>query len=464
MKINTDFYVCLGCKSDKLTTTDSHIICSNCEKKYPLIDGEIPVLLTNSARLITQTYQEYARFFESQKNENRLLQNVDHPYRDSSEIEKLISAKQHNAEILSSLKNSLKPFIDPDQLTSNQATSDFRYLVNWEYLRRDWSNESSGLHEIKTITEHIRKELTDDQENGNAVILGAGAGRLVYELSENHKSVFALDNMFTMVGLYHQVLQKDIPFFEINEKNILKNADRSVKKVAKSPPSKSNVHPENYFWGDASQLPFAKESIERVYSIYFTDVLPLKVLLKEVNRVLKSGGDFVHYGPLFYHFSNPSDMLSAEEVVAAFESNGFEIIFKTTSELYHHKSEVSMMHRVYNNWSFIARKQKNTSVEMTNDTVYRIDKGLNYEAHGTISPTSTDLEFDLKMTVPDGTKYATTELILECIRRADGQRTLGKIIQTIEEEYNHALPYKDQEELREILVTLVDKKVIKIVH
>lgn len=464
MEISIDDFVCLSCNNSHLKHVGNHIVCFECNTEYPNIGGEIPLMSLNAKELIASTFKQYTQFLQLNREENKSFQIGDHPFRNKEELKKLIKAREVNAEIIEDLRKKISPFLDLDRIADVPTNNDLRYLMNWDYLRRDWCFDKDSEHEIRTIFEAITSDVTEEQRDGKVVVLGAGAGRIVHELNAVHEKVFALDNTFTMVGLYHRVLNEKIRFFEINEQNALKNDDRIREKIAYLRTQKKAVKPEYYFWGDSTAIPFANNSVSRVYSIYFTDVLPLSKLLKEVDRVIEPGGDFVHFGPLFYHFHNALDMLSAEEIALAFEKNGFEIVVNRTVELFHHKSDASMMHRVYKNWFFIARKLRLKEVMITDTSVYAINEGVRYSAHGQIRSNQEESEeIKIEMITSDGTSYATTDLILETIRGANGSLNFTEIMSQIEEEYGQIIPVEDREELKQILTGLVNKKVIKIV-
>ena len=94
-------------------------------------------------------------------------------------------------------------------------------------------------------------------------------------------------------------------------------------------------------------------SVSAVVSIYFTDVLPLSVLLKEVKRLLVPGGVFVHFGPLDYHFDDVDERWSVEEVREVFRREGFAI--KTERWLEDAmRSDAKMAGNYWNAWCFSA--------------------------------------------------------------------------------------------------------------
>ena len=85
-----------------------------------------------------------------------------------------------------------------------------------------------------------------------------------------------------------------------------------------------------YVWADATELPLAESSFDAVWSIYFTDVIPLDVLFKKTRKILRENGYFIHIGPLQYHHSDMSQHLSQDDLVDEFARQNFEVVHAST--------------------------------------------------------------------------------------------------------------------------------------
>ncbi len=140
------------------------------------------------------------------------------------------------------------------------------------------------------------------------------------------------------------------------------------------------------------------------FSIYFTDVLPLKILIPELKRVLQPNGLFFHFGPLHYHFNEIEEMLTAEEIKDAFKAEGFEIITEDLEDLTHHHSEVSLSVKKYYNWIFAVRKKEVPVIKVHPDVILKMDKGFDYRATGNINSSSKGEEMKYQILLPSRAK------------------------------------------------------------
>jgi hypothetical protein len=93
-----------------------------------------------------------------------------------------------------------------------------------------------------------------------------------------------------------------------------------------------------------------------IFSVYFTDVVPLSRLLPEIWRLLEVGGTFVHVGPLGYHFDDVNEHLSAEALIERFRAAGFEVSAPRWLTTTHYAARESLYHAHVDNMAFTARK------------------------------------------------------------------------------------------------------------
>ncbi len=461
-----EYLICLECKSfGDFSISDKSIICNQCKEEYPLINGIIPIIVKNNEQLLSYTYRAYVHFVNQQKfiQSQFKKSSTRNTYRSIETIDTIVNSIELNISIIERLKGAIESYLKIDKVITIPITDDAHYFVNFDYIRRDWSGQQGAEDEISATVSRVNDFLMKNSfyENDNSLFLGSGMGRIAWELKTLFKKTFALDNSFTMIGLFHELLKNDLELYEINFKNCMKIGD--ICKNYKASLKSSNISEStNYFTfvGDASNLPFADSTISNIFSIYFTDVLPLRVLIQEVKRVLKPNGIFFHFGPLHYHFNEYKDMLTADEIKKLFEKEGFQIIEEDLIELTHHYSEVSLSKKIYTNWMFCAQKNVVSLIEINLDIVLSIDKGLEFIGSGRINSLEKNEEMNYQILLPSKEKFKGSELVLEITRRVDGKKTLFDILGDIELEFEFKI--EDKRGLFDTIRQLIEGEVFKI--
>ncbi|MCB0643566.1 MAG: methyltransferase domain-containing protein, partial [Phaeodactylibacter sp.] len=302
------------------------------------------------------------------------------------------------------------------------------YVTNFDYLRRDWSGLEESEEEITQIADHFKQLLpTDDQTE--LLVLGAGAGRVAWQLADDFASVIAMDNSPSMVGFFYTALQQAIPFYELNTTNCFDTAEFLRPLQAKVPTPKTDKF--RMFLGDALHLPYPDQSVDAVASIFFTDMVPFAGLLEELKRVLKPGGTFIHYGPLQYHFSDLSQRLSGAEIKAELEANGFSIRTEAFWQSGHCTSAWAHLKKTYTIWGMKAEKlPAPPPVILQNDAILAIVDQLTVQRQYLLSNSPEEQLNSTELWTSDK-KYEGAETIVDILSLIDGQKTIGTLFQEL---------------------------------
>jgi len=264
--------------------------------------------------------------------------------------------------IASRLPNTL--LFEPDSNSADGLYQTFEIIMR--YAVRDWSGQRWDEEQLQTIESCIAREIPSREARGGlSIVLGAGTCRIARDLTGVLGHVLACDLSLPMLLTYRCVYETPTPFADINFQNtesaggqvqqLLLAADRRTSSLTPQPERLSLVV------ADATKLPVASASAAMVFSIYFTDVVPLASFLPEVNRVLVDGGYFVHFGTLGYHRGSIADLLSVEDIRDAVESGGFRVEkegWVSTRDIGARPDRLATV--MLRNWLFVSRKISST--------------------------------------------------------------------------------------------------------
>jgi SAM-dependent methyltransferase len=332
------------------------LLCSNCNIEFPIIFNKIPTLFANPLQKLTGSLFSCWEYLDEQRSLSRVFKNVEPNLRAQRALDSFDTALRCNKSIFEGIENELRKYINLDQIKDSLITNQppvgrEPYSFNFSYLARDWTNDEKARNEIRQITENL-SEIFAQSNFKRTLFVGAGTGRLAYELGKWGSEIYAVDNEVLMAYLFEAVKRSDIKFGDLGLRN-QESFEQIELKVASTKGFNLNVLGNiNYLLADVQHLPFEDNFFDAIVSIYFTDVLPLQNFIPEIKRVLKhEKGVFIHYGPLEYHFNSKEMMLSFNEVKNLFELSGFEIQ-NTSRKSYGHCVNDSS-YKVFPNWHFI---------------------------------------------------------------------------------------------------------------
>ena len=433
-------FICLQCKTSSLVIHKDYkneIHCTNCGTKYPLLEGKIPILISEPKKYLSRLFFQYSRHIrETEDTITRIQNKANSTLARKNKLLKITKALRKNVDYFKKINVLFEGLLRVGDIVQYQDDVFIQYLKDWTYLKRDWSNFENGENEIQliqnNITSYLNKFNTDFQ---NCIFLGAGTGRLVLENSNAFKEVLAIDYSMTMVSMFYDLQEQDIEFYEILSKNIKKDEDVVKKYIASLTNAKTSFNLENinYFIGNALQIPLQTKSISVIFSIFFSDVVPIHLLIKEVERVLKEGGLFIHFGPLEYHFREIENMLTIEEIKNIFIMNNFDILEEGFVNTEHNKSDASLVFKTYENWSFVAKMGKSDRYNIKYETILKIRSNINYISHGTLTGEGYEQQTDLTFHFDES--FENAELIFMILKELDGRRNLKQIFKTITEDF-----------------------------
>lgn len=272
----------------------------------------------------------------------------------------LIEAYLCNYNNIREVLSKIKPFLEIDEIlnvTTNRGNVVNTTLKDYLYLHRDWCFYNEGEKQIETSVKKIKNYLPYNLSN--ALFLGCGVGRLAVEFSDIFDRIYATDKSYSMIWHINRLIsEKNFEFYTPQEKNVYSLENVAQKHLAFIPNDlKKKIREKiDFFVSDVLDLPIREKSIDAIFSIYFTDIISLKLWFDTVNNKIKEGGYFIHFGPLDYFFSDESEMLTATEFKDFFEKNGYKTVTDQILVTSHLNDPNSFSYKVYRNWLFVAKK------------------------------------------------------------------------------------------------------------
>lgn len=415
---------CPKCKS-KLIPDREFLRCTACQTDFPLVFKDVPVLIDRPMDYLAANVVKYWKY-----------------------VSTINQSQEHSSDYVSALSLNLILFEDLiKELTKPVTVKDIRnfvsvskdnnhpdsYSFNTAYLIRDWAGSEDGEHEIAVIKNSVRGNLVSGKR---VLVLGAGMARIATELADMFDSVIAVDFEPNMPFFFKRLEAGNFSISEINLHNTEKETDKyNIVAVSSKVVNQKNFNKVQYVLADASNLPFANGWFDAVVSVYFTDVLPLKITMQEVKRVLRPEGRFVHFGPLEYHFSDISQKHSFNTIEKILQQMNFETLPAERVELSHCKSNSAGSYRTYNNWSMTAIRQDDPTITL--QSFVAVSEGVKYVVSGKVVESSQE-EITVQIFQQAPVKISDALLdVLKCVRNGC---TVNDVISRLEHELQYDSP------------------------
>jgi carnosine N-methyltransferase len=352
--IDWDLITCLKCENPlRVIKTQSVFKCDQCSTTYPIVNGEIPILVSNPNRYLAT---KLAAFYNFKFQFLERIQNIKIVESSSSKSRGLykdfVKASMSFYYVMRDIYEVLEEHVSLEELSFYSRNEFDVYDNTYGYLKRDWSGLPEYESELKTIIQAIGKHPDSSSQVG--LVLGAGTGRIAHELSQNHNQLYAFDSSLLFVSLYKKIFQTKLKFYEFETRNRIKSSGFKRRITADIAVASHDQRLVKIFLANAEKIPLRSTSIDVIYSVYFTDVIPLPILLKEVKRLLKNKGRFFHFGPLQYGFDQIEYHFAVDEIKDILLQEGFLIEKEGFVDLTHNYRSNSMAQEMHKAWYFEA--------------------------------------------------------------------------------------------------------------
>ena len=227
-------------------------------------------------------------------------------------------------------------------------------------IHRDWA---WGADENEASLNQVRAVLHDHAELGNVLVLGAGAGRLAYDIHTTFEctSTVAVDfNPLLMLVAKAVTSGDQLNLYEFPIAPLALEDDAVLRKLSAPESVDENFH---LVLGDALRPPFPEGSFDTVVTPWLIDIISedLSIFSARINRLLKKEGRWVNFGSLAFAAAEKARCYSPEEVKAIVAENGFSDPYVSQATIPYMCSPASRHGRRERVFTFSAYKERNAT-------------------------------------------------------------------------------------------------------
>ena len=304
--------------------------CEACKLSFPVLDG-VPCLFADPNHSLGEWRNRYRLLLHNLKREiESLSARLESAGLNATTIERLQHLKTAKDAHARELQSLLAPLNLPqfeasyDTLLALQTRlpPDQGLTTYYNNAHRDWG---WGDEENAVSAEIVSGQLENSRLGEAALVLGAGAGRLAYDLhqSSTDSTTISLDFNPLLVFLSQRIFSGDsveLTEFPIAPATI---GDIAVQRtlVAPGKPRKGL----QLVIADALRPPLRESIFDTVVTPWLVDILPedFSMLCRRINRLLKPQGSWVFFGSLTFHHSDPALRYSLDECLEIVRETGF---------------------------------------------------------------------------------------------------------------------------------------------
>jgi len=189
-------------------------------------------------------------------------------------------------------------------------------------LHRDWN---WGDAENEAAYRAVSTAL-DSANPGRMLVLGAGAGRLAYDLHMRRAPAItvAADLNPLMLAVARRLFageSVELYEFPVAPRDLASHA--VLRRLRAPAPASAGLH---VVLADATQAPFAPGAFDTIVTPWLVDILDedFAACCARIHRSLRPGGLWINSGSLFFQHADPARCYSTEEVLAIVRDAGFD--------------------------------------------------------------------------------------------------------------------------------------------
>jgi uncharacterized protein YbaR (Trm112 family) len=361
----TELLACPRCDKTPLESSDAALHCKACKVDFPVLEG-MPWMFAEPQSALGE-WRGRLQFSLQQLSQEAA--NLDNELK-SDDLSALARRRvERYQKAVKSHKRSLQKLLQPVEMQSLEGNYE-SYLalrtrmptdqgLNTYYanVHRDWS---WGREENEASLKQIRAVLHDHAELGNVLVLGAGAGRLAYDIHSelSCSTTVAMDfNPLLMLVARAVTSGRELRLYEFPIAPLSLEDDAVARKLSAPAAADENFH---LVFGDALRAPFPDGTFDTVVTPWLIDIISedLPVLAARINGLLKDNGRWVNFGSLAFASPERARCYSPEETKAIVAENGFSDPYVSQATIPYMNSPASRHGRQERVFSFSTYKER----------------------------------------------------------------------------------------------------------
>ncbi len=362
-----ELLACPRCDKSPLEERDTGLHCSACKIDFPEIGG-MPWLFAEPQAALQEWRNRLQMALAKIGND---MQSLDTELKSKTLSPLSRRRTERHLDALKSHQRKLGKLVKP--LNETPSTGSYEsYLalrtrlpsdqgLNTYYanIHRDWC---WGDDENKASIDCLRSVLHDNAALGRVLVLGAGAGRLAYDLHREFDCDQVVASDFNPMLMLVAKAMASGDKLKMYEFPIAPAAleDDAVLRTLEAPAAADESF--SLVFGDALRAPFVKGGFNTVLTPWLIDIISedLPVFAARINQLLVKDGRWLNFGSLAFSGSKRAKHYSPEEVKAIVAEAGFSDPYVSQKTIPYMCSPASRHGRMEKTFSFSAYKEKNT--------------------------------------------------------------------------------------------------------
>jgi SAM-dependent methyltransferase len=355
---------CPQCLAGVLHRTAAGWACVACAARFPEVGGVPWLFAEPGARLAEwrQRFQlvqqehawEHARVVEALRDE--ALSAVTR-----GRLQRLADGHAAQPQLLRALLAPIEPdaaIARYETLLALRTRTPLSQDLNSYYpnLHRDWV---WGQAENEAAFELVR-ELAGAAAPGRTLIVGAGAGRLAYDIHERlgPSVTVALDINPLLLLCAERVARGGVA--GLYEFPLAPRTAGDVALLRELRAPRAARAGLEFIFGDALRAPFRPGAFDTIVTPWFIDIVPQEPaeVAARLNELLAPGGRWLNFGSLNFPRREPALRYSPEELPALLAAGGFDVAAVTERTLPYLQSPASRHGRIETVFAFCAMRQR----------------------------------------------------------------------------------------------------------
>lgn len=352
---------CPYCEGELSSGDDRRLACQGCHKRFPNVGG-MPVLTRDPETWVANWRYRIADFVQDSEHARDTilaqLATTEPLPLTRQRLERLRERLlEHRARLLALTSAA---GLEPESRQADELApvpGEGSITAYYHQIHRDWGWDQEGNREVDEALAEVNAVLPEDTSFGTTLVLGAGAGRLAYELHRRHAATLtlALDlNPLPFLVASKLMAGEALELFEFP----IRPPTLDQVAVSRRLPARDRPEGLHLLFADGLAPPVRPASIDTVITPWFIDQVPmdLATLLPTLRELLAEGGQWLNHGPLVYHPGHTKlvHRYGEDEVIALCEQAGLRIEAQRTTRLRYMQSPVGSQGRTERVMSFRA--------------------------------------------------------------------------------------------------------------